>query len=53
MKMMPTCPRCFTQLVIRKSSLGIYFACPNYPNCKSPLHLPKPPQPDHECASAA
>ena len=53
MKMMPICPRCFTQLVIRKSRLGIYFACPNYPNCKRPVYLPKQLQPDYEYASAA
>ena len=53
MKMMPTCPRCFTQLVRRKSRLGTYLACPNYPNCKRPMHLPKPPQLDYKYSSAA
>ena len=41
MKSLPRCPRCFARLVLRWSRLTTYLACPNYPNCKRPIHLPK------------
>jgi hypothetical protein len=37
-------PRCFAQLVLGSSCLTSYLACPNYPNCKAPVHLPQRPQ---------
>jgi ssDNA-binding Zn-finger/Zn-ribbon topoisomerase 1 len=49
----PCCPRCYAQLVMVKSRLGTYLSCPNYPNCKSPLHLPKGPQAAHQLSNAA
>ena len=28
------CPKCSSQLIIRKSLYGSFFSCPNYPKCK-------------------
>ena len=28
------CPNCGTELVIRKSAYGMFFACPKYPKCR-------------------
>jgi hypothetical protein len=54
MKSTPCCPRCSTPLVLRKSGIGFYLTCPNYPGCKSPVQvLPQPPQPAYEYRQAA
>jgi hypothetical protein len=49
----PCCPRCFAQLVLRKSRLTTYLACPNYPYCKSPACFTKQPSRAQECRAAA
>jgi hypothetical protein len=33
---LPHCRRCFAKLALTWSRLTTYFACPNYPDCKSP-----------------
>ena len=53
MKSTPCCPRCYAQLVIRRSLLTTYLACPNYPNCKSPVQLQKHSEPAREYCRAA
>lgn len=37
------CPKCGTQLVIKKSAYGSFFACPGYPKCRhiEPIQEPK------------
>ena len=37
----PASPRCFARIVFGWSGLTSYLACPNYPNCKAPVHLRK------------
>ncbi len=28
------CPKCNSQLIVRKSLYGSFFSCPNYPKCR-------------------
>ena len=53
MKTTKCCPRCYSELVVKQSSLGAYLICPNYPNCDHPVDLRKPPMPAIEYARAA
>jgi hypothetical protein len=53
MKRTPRCPRCDTYLVVRKVRLLTYLTCPNYPNCRRPINLPKGPQSVREQRCAA
>jgi len=41
------CPRCYTRLELKKSRATNreYLVCPNYPDCRRPIELRKPPVP--------
>ena len=35
----PLCPKCGIPLVIRSSSRGKFYGCPNYPKCRQKMRL--------------
>jgi len=35
----PLCPKCGIPLVIRSSSRGKFYGCPNYPKCRQTIRL--------------
>jgi hypothetical protein len=41
-KDMPHCPRCAAPLEWKKTHIGAYLGCPNYPKCPAPVTVPLP-----------
>jgi len=35
----PVCPKCGSDMVLRRSKFGEFFGCPKYPNCKTVMDL--------------
>lgn len=46
LKVVKHCPKCNSQLIVRKSAYGMFFACPGFPKCRHIEKIQEDPQPE-------